>query len=75
MKPKIIDEAPVERALASFIKSFKGNCRNCGEYGHKGANCPERKKISYWKSELQRGKCWFCEQEGHKIYECAELKA
>ncbi|KAL7523252.1 hypothetical protein ACHAWF_000439 [Thalassiosira exigua] len=75
MKPKIEDEAPVEKALAGFIKSFKGYCHNCGKYGHKGADCSERKHVSGWKSEIQRGKCWFCKQEGHKIYNCAELKA
>ena len=48
MKPKIEDEAPVEKALASFIKSFKGNCHNCGKYGHKGADCPERKISHIW---------------------------
>ncbi|KAL7548674.1 hypothetical protein ACHAWF_011950, partial [Thalassiosira exigua] len=72
---KIEDSAPVERALVDYIKSFKGNCRNCGEYGHKGADCLERKNSSSWKSELQRRKCWFCEQEGRMIYDCTELKA
>ena len=30
-----------EMAFANFAKQFKGTCNNCGQYGHKGVDCPK----------------------------------
>jgi hypothetical protein len=41
-----------EGALFAVKEGFKGNCRKCGEYGHKAAKCPKRReefKFNYCK--------------------------
>jgi hypothetical protein len=39
-------------------EGFKGNCRKCGEYGHKAANCPQRR---------EEMKCTYCKFKGHTV--------
>ena len=42
-KGKNIDSRNSSNTTALFTKQFKGYCRECGEYGHKKANCPKLK--------------------------------
>ena len=52
-------------------KQFKGRCRICGKYGHKGADCfqnPNRKKTFKPYGQYDsgfKGKCNYCGDYGH----------
>ena len=43
-KENNIDSRTSNNTKALIAKQFKGYCRECGEYGHKKANCPKLKK-------------------------------
>ena len=58
-----------EKALANFPKQFKGLCYNCGKYGHKGADCPDKKTQTQYK----KGECWFCGNIGHTMFKCEKF--
>ncbi len=32
-----------KEVVTFYAMQFKGNCRNCGKYGHKSYDCPEKK--------------------------------
>jgi hypothetical protein len=55
---------------------FKGKCRGCGKYGHKVANCPDKKeKNSSRKTNRNKlgefkGKCFKCHEFSHKASNC-----
>ena len=62
---------------------FKGRCYNCGKYGHKSEDCPEKKRSNngkgrerYPRSKTEKfnGKCFFCGKWGHTKAECRERK-
>ena len=55
------DEESVDEALVTNGK-FKGRCHKCGQYGHKGANCPKKKGII----------CFKCGKPGHIAPNCRE---
>ena len=42
-KENKIDSTTSNNTKALIAKQFKGYCRECGEYGHKRANCPKLK--------------------------------
>ena len=79
-----------DKALAAFMKQFKGMCRNCGKYGHKSSDCPDRKdgerpatagtqastvtSESDTKKRKFRGQCWSCGKYGHTKMECPKLQ-
>jgi len=56
-----------------FAGGFKGHCHNCGQQGHKGANCPDRKEGRSYGSKRFRGKCYHCGKTGHKKSNCWDL--
>jgi hypothetical protein len=71
-----------------FKKQFKGQCNNCGSYGHKAIDCPKRndtnhprKKIQFPKGDYAQlvnandGKdpCSYCHKPGHTIKDCWKL--
>ena len=58
-----------ESALAGFSKGFKARCYNCGEFGHKGSECPNKKAPTKF-----MGKCFHCGKIGHKKADCWLLK-
>ena len=69
---KIEDENDENEELGLFAGDFKGYCYNYGQQGHKGANCPNRKKGT-WKQSASKnnrkkfhGKCDYCGKIGHK---------
>ena len=49
------DEDEDESALVGFSKPFKGRCHNCGQFGHKKANCPMLKNNQDNESKRNRG--------------------
>jgi hypothetical protein len=54
-----------EGALFAGQEGFKGNCRKCGEYGHKAAKCPKRR---------EEFKCNYCTFKGHTKEFCRRKK-
>ena len=63
-------------------QGFKGNCRICGKYGHKAADCWENKNNKNKKPNqggnrdwIFKGKCNFCGIYGHKERDCRKKKA
>ena len=54
---------------------FEGNCRKCGKYGHKAADC--RQKLGLGRSDQKdRKKCYRCDRQGHLKRDCiAKTKA
>ena len=79
------DELAFTVLIKKFNKKqgFKGNCRICGKYGHKAADCWENKINKNKKfnqgggnKEWQfKGKCNFCGIYGHKERDCHKKKA
>ena len=69
-----------ERAL--FAKSFKGRCRKCGKFGHKGADCRSNGKQNQGNQDKTKtgkgragggkfqGKCYHCGKIGHREADC-----
>jgi hypothetical protein len=62
---------------------FKGHCHNCRKYGHKGADCNEKKNTKNANGQRYKGgpyqggfkgKCFNCQKKGHKSFECPEKK-
>ena len=59
---------------------FKGRCRKCGQYRHKGADFPEHKTESCTPSTTGstttkfKGNCHYCGKKGHKEVECCKKK-
>ena len=43
-KDSTLDSKATSNTKALIVKQFKGYCRECGEYGHKKANCPKSKR-------------------------------
>ena len=62
------DEEGEEKAL--IAKQFKGKCNFCGKWGHKAADCREKKKSEGGKSPKFNGTCNFCGKYGHKEKDC-----
>ena len=74
-----------EKALAmkqgGFNKQYKKQCSNCGVYGYKGYECPNRedqngKKQNEREENTYRfpGRCPICNKIGHKKWYCPERK-
>jgi len=55
---------------------FRGQCYNCGKYGHKGADCRNPKKNANNDQSKNKftGKCNYCKKVGHKEIECRKKK-
>jgi hypothetical protein len=72
------DEDNGEKALVGFSKQFKGRCRKCGKYGHKGANCRSNNQVkgsndqASTKSTSFKGKCFYCNKPGHRKQDCCK---
>ena len=68
------DEEGQETALVA--KAYKGRCYNCGNLGHKKANCPNKKKNGGNRDNNQgggaafQGKCYACGKWGHRKADC-----
>ena len=61
-----------EMAFVTYQKKFKGTCYNCGQYGHKGADCPNKtgaRKPANGKGKKRRT-CYYCGEDGHVAANC-----
>ena len=71
------------------MKQFKGTCKNCGVYGHKSSDCPEKKidilpattamqaqteTLQFNKKRKFKGQCWACVKYGHTKMQCKKLQ-
>jgi hypothetical protein len=76
LKPTRGPEKGEGLALFHSSGTFKGNCRKCGEYGHKAAYCKkkdktEEKSTSISKENSEKGvKCSYCHQKGYTLDVC-----
>jgi len=72
------EEKEEEKALVGYYKrQYKGRCSNCGEYGHKGADCPERDRDdNTTRNNTSRftGTCYYCGKIGHQKSACKLFK-
>ena len=70
----------LENTRALITNQFKGYCRECGEYGHKKADCPKLKKHN--KNNKKKPKkffaknmtCYYCGKKGHIERDCFKRK-
>ena len=63
-----------EVAFANFTKQFKGICRNCGKYGHKAFECPDKKPEGKGQGGNKKLICYHCGELGHTSYNCEVKK-
>ena len=63
-----------EVAFANFTKQFKGICRNCGKYGHKAFECPDKKPEGKGQGSNKKLICYHCGELGHTSYNCEVKK-
>jgi hypothetical protein len=73
---------PTEQALVAHNtkRQFKGRCHTCGRYGHKSAECKERKNntdesnkqggSTNSTTDTFKGYCNYCGNKGHKEVVC-----
>ena len=62
---------------ALFAGGFKGKCNNCGEWGHKGYQCPKKGGNGNGNNSggsKFSGKCHYCKKVGHRAFECRKKK-
>ena len=67
-----------EHETALFAGGFKGKCNNCGEWGHKGYQCPKKGNNAGSNNNSGNkfsGKCHYCKKVGHRAFECRKKKA
>ena len=60
-----------------FAGGFKGKCNNCGKWGHKAVNCPDKNQDKPSGNGDGKGKgkfCKFCRKPGHTIDQCWKLQ-
>ena len=64
---------------ALFAGGFKGKCNNCGEWGHKGFQCPKKGggngNTNNSGGNKFTGNCHYCKKAGHRAFECRKKKA
>ncbi len=69
------DDSEEEEEKALLATQFKGRCNNCGKYGHKAADCREKKQNNNKnKGKRFHGKCNYCGIIGHKEADCNKKK-
>jgi len=72
MYPNKVDDENEDVGL--FAGGFEGHYHNCGQQGHKGANCPDRKEgASNNGGKRFRSKCYHYGKTGHKKSNCWDL--
>ena len=53
------------------MKTFKGRCYNCGDFGHKKEDCPKlNNQMNNNKSGRFNGTCFYCGKRGHIKSKC-----
>ena len=66
------EEMDVDDDSMNAMGKFDGNCRTCGTYGHKAAQCRKGKG----KDAKDKKKCYRCDRDGHFKRDCiAKTKA
>ena len=82
-KDDTLDSRTSNNTKALIVKQFKGYCRECGEYGHKKANCPKlRKNEKNQRNNKKNPKknyaknltCYYCGKKGHIERDCFKKK-
>ena len=78
---KTTDKNKSEQAFYTKGK-FKGDCRKCGKYGHKAAECrskgnsADKKELTPEQKEKRKTiKCFKCQRMGHYASECTSNSA
>ena len=62
--------------VALAVAQFKGLCRSCGQYSHKAADCPEKKRNATVGGKKKfNGKCFYCGKLGHRQEDCFKRMA
>ncbi len=67
-------EGSAEDNNQALIHIFKGRCNNCGKYGHKGANCSQKRIAGGKRVSKKEPTCHFCNKPGHIKKNCFKLK-
>ena len=82
-KDDTLDSRTSNNTKALIVKQFKGYCRECGEYGHKKANCPKlrkndknqrNKKKNPKKNYAKNLTFYYCGKKGHIERDCFKKK-
>ena len=75
------DESEEETEKAFAATQFKGQCNYCGKYGHKAAECHQKKRDQEQQppgnnnNKRFNGNCNYCGKFGHKELEYQKKKA
>jgi hypothetical protein len=79
------EEATALATRSTKNKFFKGTCRLCGKYGHRGSDCWTKNNSQTTMPTSQQDKdnkeknknnkeCKYCKRSGHTVDECWKLK-
>jgi hypothetical protein len=74
------EDSDEETDKALLAGQFKGRCRLCGKWGHKGTDCDSKTspgpayKVAAMTNKKFDGKCHYCNIPGHKKQDCRKKK-
>ncbi len=65
----------IEKNTHALLHIFKGRCKICGMYGHKGVNCPKKRITVNGNNRDKKTTCRYCRKQGHIEEKCYEKKS